>query len=258
MRRQVEPLLVGRTVTAAWGKPLRQFESAVEATGAGIEDVRRRGKYLVLGLDDGREMVLHLGMTGWLRPRPDGDIDPYVRAWWALDDGQVLELRDVRQFGRVAVVPAGDYESLPTLAALGPEPWDPALDDDGLWRRLRGHRARIKTQLLSQRPIAGIGNIYADEGLWHAGVHPTRRSISRPQATRLLAGLRAALELALANDGTTFRDYRTVGGEPGRNSSSLSVYGRGGEPCLRCGTELRRVVYDGRTATFCPVCQRRR
>ena len=124
-----------------------------------------------------------------LRLRP-GELDPYVRAWWALDDGRVLELRDVRRFGRIGVVPVGEYASLPTLAAQGPEPWDAALDDGGLWRGTKRSHARIKTQLLSQRPLAGVGNIYADEALWRAGIHPARRSITRKEADRLLAELR--------------------------------------------------------------------
>lgn len=197
-------------------------------------------------------------MTGQLRLRPDGDVDPYVRAWWALDDGRVLELRDVRRFGRIGVVTAGDYAALPTLAAQGPEPWDPALDDGGLWRNLRGSKVRVKTRLLSQRPIAGVGNIYADEGLWRAGVHPARRSVTRAEADRLLVALRDVLEQGIANGGTTLRDYRTVEGTPGRNQLELGCYGRAGEPCLRCGTELRRSVVDARGTTHCPVCQPRK
>ena len=196
-------------------------------------------------------------MTGQLRLR-SADLDPYVRAWWALDDGRILELRDVRRFGRIGVVPAGDYASLPTLATQGPEPWDPVLDDDGLWRNLKRSNAQLKAQLLSQRPLAGVGNIYADEGLWRARVHPGRRSVTRVEAERVLAALRAVLEQGIANGGTTLRDYRTVEGEPGRNQLELGCYGRAGEPCLRCGTELRRSIIGGRGTTHCPTCQRRR
>ena len=185
VRRQLEPVVAGRRITEAWGHPSPKFASAPHAAGATVETVGRRGKYLLLGLDDERELVVHLGMTGQLRLRP-GELDPYVRAWWALDDGRVLELRDVRRFGRVGVVPVGEYASLPTLAAQGPEPWDAALDDGGLWRNLKRSHVRIKTQLLSQRPLAGVGNIYADEGLWRAGVHPARRTITRREAAALL------------------------------------------------------------------------
>lgn len=258
VRRQLEPLVVGRRVTGGWGHPSAKFSSAPLAAGPSIESVGRRGKYLLLGLDDGRELVVHLGMTGQLRLRPGAEVDPYVRAWWALDDGRVLELRDVRRFGRIGVVPAGEYAALPTLATQGPEPWDPALDDGGLWRNLRGSRVKVKTRLLSQRPIAGVGNIYADEGLWRAGVHPGRRSVTRAEAERLLAALREVLEQGIANGGTTLRDYRQVDGGAGRNQLELGCYGRAGEPCLRCGTELRRSVVDARGTTHCPTCQPRR
>lgn len=258
VRRGLEPLVVGRRIEDAWGHPSAKFADAALAVGPTVEQVGRRGKYLLLDLDDSRQLVVHLGMTGQLRLRPGPDVDPYVRAWWALDDGGVLELRDVRRFGRVAVLPAGEWAALPTLAAQGPEPWDPALDDGGLWRRLRPSRAQVKTQLLSQRPIAGVGNIYADEALWRAGVHPARRTVTRAQAERLLHELRVVLEQGIANGGTTLRDYRTVDGGEGRNQLELGCYGRAGQPCLRCGTELRRMVVDARGTTFCPTCQPRR
>jgi formamidopyrimidine-DNA glycosylase len=257
VRRQLEPLVTGHRIVEAWGHPSPKFASAVFAAGPVVEGVARRGKYLLLGLDDGRELVVHLGMTGQLRLRPDGEADPYVRAWWAFEDGRVLELRDVRRFGRVGVVPAGDHGALPTLAAQGPEPWDPVLDDGGLWQQLRRSKVRIKTQLLSQRPLAGVGNIYADEALWRAGIHPARRSITRAESIVLLGALRDVLEQGIANGGTTLRDYRTVEGSPGRNQLELGCYGRAGEPCLRCGTALRRMVVDARGTTFCPTCQKR-
>jgi formamidopyrimidine-DNA glycosylase len=257
VRRGLEPLLVGRRIVDGWGHPSAKFATAPHAAGPAIESVGRRGKYLLVGLDDGRELVVHLGMTGQLRLRP-GELDPHVRAWWALDDGRVLELRDVRRFGRVAVVPAGEYAALPTLAHQGPEPWDVALDHDGLWRNLRRSKARVKTQLLSQRPIAGVGNIYADEALWRSGVHPGRRTITRREATELLVALREVLAQGIANGGTTLRDYRQVDGAQGSNQFDLACYGRAGEPCPRCGDLLRRSVVDARGTTACPTCQPRR
>jgi formamidopyrimidine-DNA glycosylase len=268
VRRQLEPLLRGRRVVDAWGHESAKFSSAADAVGRTIERVGRRGKYLIASLDDGYELVLHLGMTGHLRLR-SGTRDPYVRAWWALDPGtasaaddregsQVLELRDVRRFGRIAVVRAGEYASLPTLAALGPEPWSTELDHGGLWRRLKVSRTRVKTQLLSQRPVAGVGNIYADEALWRAGIHPGRRNTTRLESERLLAMLREVLDQGIANGGTTLRDYRAVDGSAGRNQLELACYGRAGEPCLHCGDELRRSVIDGRGTTYCATCQRRR
>lgn len=258
VRRGLEPLVVGRRIVEGWGHPSVKFVQAPQAAGPFIEAVGRRGKYLLLELDDGRELIVHLGMTGQLRLRPTTEVDPHVRAWWTLDDGQVLELRDVRRFGRIGVVTAGEYASLPTLATQGPEPWDVALDDDGFWRNLKRSKAHVKTQLLSQRPIAGVGNIYADEALWRSGVHPARRSVTRAAAALLLVALRDVLDQGIANGGTTLRDYRTVDGSSGRNQLALGCYGRAGEPCLRCGAELRRSVVDARGTTHCPVCQPRR
>ncbi|MDP1819931.1 MAG: bifunctional DNA-formamidopyrimidine glycosylase/DNA-(apurinic or apyrimidinic site) lyase [Acidimicrobiales bacterium] len=255
VRRQLEPLVLGRRIVEGWGHPSAKFSSAPLAAGPTIDAVGRRGKYLVLDLDDGRQLIVHLGMTGQLRMRPSPDLDPHVRAWWVLDHGDVLELRDVRRFGRIGVVQAGEYATLPTLAAQGPEPWDPSLDHGGLWTRLRRSRARVKTQLLSQRPIAGVGNIYADEALWRAGIHPAHRTVTHAEAARLLVALRHVLEQGIANGGTTLRDYRTVEGRPGRNQLELGCYGRAGLPCGRCGQELRRSVIDARGTTHCPRCQ---
>jgi formamidopyrimidine-DNA glycosylase len=197
-------------------------------------------------------------MTGHLHPRsPGADPSPYNRAWWTLDDGTVLDFDDTRRFGRIAVVPAGDHRTLPTLHHLGPEPFDDAFTELGLWTALRASTARVKTQLLGQRVVAGVGNIYADEALWDAGIEPGLRRITKPQAARLHGALRRALAAGIEHGGTTFRDYRAVDGEPGRNQDRLACYGRAGQPCLRCGTELRRRVIDGRSTTWCPACQRR-
>ncbi|MFS8585883.1 MAG: DNA-formamidopyrimidine glycosylase family protein, partial [Acidimicrobiia bacterium] len=162
IRRQLEPLVVGRRLGRAWAFPHPKFTAALEVGPATIERLDRRGKYLLFVLDDDRELVVHLGMTGSLRVRPPGDEgDAYVRAWWAFDDdrGEALEFRDVRRFGRLAVAVGGRYAG--TLAVQGPDALDPDLTAEDLWRALRSSRRAVKTQLLSQRPIAGVGNIYA-------------------------------------------------------------------------------------------------
>ena len=210
---------------------------------------------------------MHLGMTGSLRVAPPGEhlalhaaghgADPYLRASWALDDDRTLLFRDIRRFGRLAVVPAGRYEALPTLHQLGPEPFDDAFTPATLWTAMRGSRARVKTQLLSQRPVAGVGNIYADEALWRAGVFPAARTLTRPQAARLHGALRDVLAAALERRGTTLRDYRGVDGNPGDNQHHLDCYGRAGQSCRRCDAVLVSRVWDGRTATFCTACQKR-
>ena len=261
IRRQLEPLVVGRRLGAAWAFPHPKFTPALEVGPAEVERVGRHGKYLLVGLDDDRELVVHLGMTGSLRLRPPGDPgDAYVRASWQLDGGpsgggEALEFRDVRRFGRIAVAAGGVYAG--TLAAQGPDALDRSLTPEAFWRSLRASRRAVKTQLLSQRPIAGVGNIYADEALWRARINPARRTVTRAQAAGLLEALRDVLTASIRYGGTTLSDYRTVEGREGRNQQRLDVYGQAGLPCPRCGTELRSRTLDGRTATWCPMCQPR-
>lgn len=258
IRRQLEPALRGQTIVAAGGHPSPKFSSAAQASGATVIGVGRRGKYLLVELSDGRHLVIHLGMTGVVRLwAADAAVDPYVRAWWALSSGDVLQLRDVRRFGRVAVVPRDDHRSLPTLAALGPEPFSDDFTAEGLYRVVRDSSVRVKTQLLGQRAVAGVGNIYADEALWRSGIDPAARRITRAQASSLRDAIRHVLAEGIANGGTTLRDYRTVTGDSGRNQHGLLCYGRAGKPCGRCGAMLRRRVVDGRGTTSCPTCQRR-
>jgi formamidopyrimidine-DNA glycosylase len=263
VRRGIAARLLGRRVFEAGSHPSAKFVPARDVVGATFVGAGRRGKYLLLGLDDGRELVVHLGMTGQLRFRagPPDDSDPHLRAWWLLEaaDGptETLEFVDVRRFGRLRVVPAGEYSDIPTLANAGPEPWDPMLTDLVFWKHLRSSRRAVKTQLLSQRPIAGVGNIYADEALWVAEINPRVTRLGRERAARLLDALRTVLAQGVDNGGTTLRDYRNAEGGSGTNQYRLRAYGRGGQPCLRCGEPLRVGVIDARTTTWCPACQRR-
>jgi formamidopyrimidine-DNA glycosylase len=264
IRRQLEPLVVGRRLGEAWAFPHPKFTPALEVGPALVERVGRRGKYLLIGLDDDRELVVHLGMTGSLRVRPGGDDgDAYVRAWWRLDDGPdggggALEYRDVRRFGRIAVATGGVYTG--TLAVQGPDALDRSLTAEAFWRSLRGSRRAVKTQLLSQRPIAGVGNIYADEALWVARLHGDRpgNRLRRADAVNLLAAVRTVMAAALAQGGTSFDAlYVNVNGESGYFDRSLEVYGREGEPCSRCGSPIVRVSFMNRSSFFCPRCQPR-
>ncbi len=258
IRRELEPWLVGRSIVAASHHPSSKFAPASDAVETTIEAVGRRGKYLILDLDDGHQLIVHLGMTGKLRPAADPDREgPHVRARWQLDDGSQLEFDDIRRFGRIAVVPHGRYGSLPTLNALGPEPFDEEFEPTAFARELRGSHRAVKTQLLSQRPVAGVGNIYADEALWEAQINPSTRRVSVARATRLHATIRLVLGRGLENGGTTLRDYRTPSGRSGRNQETLRCYGRADEPCERCATPLRRKSVDARSTTWCPTCQAR-
>ncbi|MEZ5342979.1 MAG: bifunctional DNA-formamidopyrimidine glycosylase/DNA-(apurinic or apyrimidinic site) lyase [Acidimicrobiales bacterium] len=259
VRRQLVPRLSGRTVLEAGSHSSAKFVDARSATGATLQSVERRGKFLIIPTDDGREVVIHLGMTGQIRFRtgePD-DSNPHLRAWWQLDHDEVMEFIDVRRFGRIRIVSAGDYASMPTLHRLGPEPFDPALTPIDFWHRLQQSKRAIKTNLLSQRPIAGVGNIYADEALWLAGINPRATRLGKARAARLLHAIQQVLQQGIDNSGTTLRDYRTVEGGSGDNQSRLHAYGRGGEPCNRCGSILSRAELDARTTTWCPICQRR-
>lgn len=257
VRRQLDPELAGRRVTEVWSDPIptiaREFHDVDLLVGRTIERVGRRGKFLISPLDEGLELIMHLGMTGSFRFDLD---DPYVRARMWLDDGRALAFRDTRRFGRMAVVEKGDYSSIPTLAKLGPEPLSDEFDPERFARELASTSSPVKPFLLSQRPVAGVGNIYADEALWMARIHPTSRRVGKARAVALHEAIRDVLAQAIEREGTTFRDYRMVNGESGRNASFLVAYGQAGRPCPRCKTPLRKMVLGGRGTTYCPRCQR--
>jgi formamidopyrimidine-DNA glycosylase len=275
VRRQLAPELTGRRVLSVWHDVQRRFLDLDRAKDRLIVEVGRRGKFLVCPLDGGLELVMHLGMTGILRfwPPGPGDVEEppmnegpgagasgpyaYVRARLGLDDGRELLFRDVRRFGRMAVVEAGRYAAIPTLEALGPEPLSDDFDPGRFARELAVTRAPVKPWLLSQRPVAGVGNIYADEALWLARIHPASRRVGRERALALHGAIRDVLASAIEREGTTFRDYRMVNGESGRNAEYLVAYGQAGRPCPRCSTPMRKVVLGGRGTTYCPACQRR-
>jgi formamidopyrimidine-DNA glycosylase len=257
VRRQLDPELSGRRVTDVWwdAHPAlpRQFMGVERLQGRKIASVGRRGKFLLCPLDEGLELVMHLGMTGSFR---FDVLDAHARARLWLDDGRELVFRDARRFGRLAVVDAGDYARIPALALLGPEPLSDEFSVAGFAGALHRTRAPIKPYLMSQRPVAGVGNIYADEALWRAGIHPLSRRVGPRRAAVLHGAIRDVLTEAIEREGTTFRDYRMVDGSSGRNAPSLDAYGRAGLACPRCGTALRRIVVAGRGTTYCPRCQR--
>lgn len=267
IRREIEPDVIDRMVLEAGSHPSEKFTPARDLVGAELTAATRRGKFLILPTADDRELIIHLGMTGALHfvdPNIE-ELDPYVRAWWLLgpavggstQETTMLVYRDVRRFGRIRVVPTGEYGGIPTLASMGPEPFDPNFDGEQFWTLLRRSRRRLKTQLLSQRPIAGVGNIYADEALWLARLNPRLTTVSRPRAAVLLDAIRTVLGQGIENGGTTLRDYRNVSGGEGTNQQTLAAYGRGGLACLRCSETLRSAVIDARTSTWCATCQRR-
>ena len=264
MRRQLEPALTGRRIVAVQAVPQARFDRLDEAVGRRIDAVTRRGKYLILPLSGSRdvhgarELVMHLGMTGSFRFR---EPDPYVRATFSLSPSEPgterLHFRDVRRFGRLTVVEPGNYAGIATLALLGPEPLSDSFRPDAFHAALARSRMAVKPYLLTQRPVAGVGNIYADEALWRARINPHARRVGPQRATALWSAIREVLAEAIEREGTTFRDYQMVNGESGRNAAFLVAYGQAGRPCPRCGEPLVKVVLGGRGTTYCRSCQRR-
>ncbi len=261
IRRQLEPKLIGREFVDAGSHESSKFTPALEAIGGEVVGIRRRGKYLLVDHrrpdDSAAELIIHLGMTGRLAVMDNDPEEDYLRAWWGLDDGRILSFHDVRRFGRIHCVDTGDHGAIPTLHSLGPEPWDDEFDGRHLADFVKRSDRHLKTILLAQRAVAGVGNIYADEALWLAEINPSTRRLSRERADRLVETVREALQSGLDHGGTTLRDYVDSDGATGENQHELFCYGRGGEPCLRCGTVLRRRELDARTTTWCPTCQAR-
>jgi formamidopyrimidine-DNA glycosylase len=225
--------------------------------GVRVETLGRRGKYLIVELDDGAALLVHLRMTGnllWLATPPE-EAPRFLRAWALLDDGSYLAYTDARRFGTWRIAEDGAEAWL--SGKLGPEPLDEWAVAD-LARAFAGRRAPVKAALLDQRVVAGVGNIYADEALWAAKIHPAAPAgrLSRPRIARLHAAVIAALEAGIEAQGASIRDFRTPDGGYGSAQERFRAYGRGGEPCERCGTVMRRTVIAQRGTTYCPRCQR--
>ena len=227
--------------------------------GERVAAVTRRGKYLVVGFESGRHLLIHLRMTGnVLHPAPEGaERHPHVRATVTLDDGSNIVYRDVRRFGTWELLEPGELEHYFEARRLGREPLERAFTSAALGKALAGRKAPVKAALLDQRAAAGIGNIYADEALWYARIHPLTPAgkLDAGQIAALRKGVRKALELGVARQGATLRDYRGADGRSGRMQQEFRVYGRAGEPCPRCGTPVEKIRAGGRGTWFCPTCQ---
>jgi formamidopyrimidine-DNA glycosylase len=224
-----------------------------------IAGVERRAKYILIRLESGDLLVVHLRMTGNLHfAPPDSPYDPHLRARLPLDDGIELRFADTRKFGRLYLGREDELASVIPLGRLGPEPLDADFTVERLRERLAGRRGAIKPALLDQRVVAGLGNIYADEALFRAGIDPRRPadSLSEAELKALHAGIRDTLTQALGNGGTSFRNYLNTAGRKGSNQEALLVFRRQGEGCPRCGQPLVRIVVGGRGTHICPACQR--
>ena len=266
VRRQLEPALVGRRFERVsiddprLVRPYEPAEVAAELEGERVAAVERRGKYLVVRFESGRVLLIHLRMTGSLQSAPKGSLpdDPHRRAVVKLDDGSDVAYRDVRRFGTWLLLEPGEAE--PYLAArVGDEPLDALFTAARLGERLARRRGPIKGAILDQRIAAGVSNIYADEGLWRARVHPLRPActLDERELRSLHRGIRRALEAGIARQGATLRDYSRPNGGSGSMQDEFRVYGRAGEPCPRCRAAIEKIRVAGRGTWYCPSCQLR-
>ena len=266
VRRRLEPALVGRSFEhveiydVRLTRPDDPAEVAAELTGERVAALERRGKYLVVRFESGRVLLIHLRMTGNLLYAPAGEpVDvPHRRAVVKLDDGSDVVYRDMRRFGTWLLVEPDALD--PYLATrLGGEPLGRAFTVKVLSEKLANRNAPVKAALLDQRTLAGLGNIYVDEALWRARIHPLRpaRELAGDEIKALRDGIKKALAAGIARQGATLRDYRQPDGRSGSMQKEFKVYGRDGEPCDRCGTPIEKTRVAGRGTWYCPACQTR-
>ncbi len=254
--------LVGRAITGAevrWARSVVPPDPVAFArciAGQTVAQVKRRGKWIVIELNGGGALLIHLRMTGRLALEKGACADDrHLRVQFFLDDGRSLRFYNPRKFGRLRLVD----DPAAALSRLGPEPLADDFTAARLEEMLARRRGRIKPLLLNQRFLAGLGNIYTDESLWRAGVHPLRpaNTLTPDEARRLHRAIRAVLRAAIASGGTTLPDaaYQRVDGRLGEFAVQLAVYGRAGEPCPRCGASIKRIRVGQRGTHFCPHCQ---
>ena len=253
--------IIGRRVEAVEvaERRLRRLvalDFAARLTGRTIENIVRRGKYLLLQLSGGESLLAHLGMSGaLLLQRAGAPRQPHDHVCIRLSAGSQLVYNDPRRFGLLRV---GDTAEFVELNNVGPDPLAKTFSVEQLAQLVRGRKKPVKNLLMDQRALGGIGNIYANEVLFRAGIRPGRqaRRLTRAEIRRLLGATRAVLRSAIRHGGSSISDYRDSSGRPGYFQLRLRVYGRAGEPCLRCETAIRRAVHAGRSSFYCPKCQR--
>jgi formamidopyrimidine-DNA glycosylase len=263
IRRDLVPRVEGRRIQSAKiaeprltrrrGTP-HELEEALRRQR--VQTLRRRGKFFVFNLGE-ESLVIRLGMTGQLLWSESGDglrPDRHTHAQFVFEQGGILYYRDIRKFGEVFILPT---ESVEGTLGVGVEPLEPTFTPEVL-QRVCQSSSKIKSLLLNQTKIAGIGNIYADEALFRAGIRPTRRaaSLRREEIRALRRAIRDVLQAGIRHRGSSISDYRDAGGEPGRFVPLHRVYQRHGRPCRSCGTPIRRIVLGQRGTHFCPTCQR--
>jgi formamidopyrimidine-DNA glycosylase len=290
IRRGLEPKVLGRRIHRVEVRLRKQvrgmgaaaFERAL--AGRRILALRRRAKFLLFDLSGASTLLVHLGMSGqlsyWDRRRPDENRfhispltglqravtqhapDRHTHVLLTLDreGGDRIQYRDIRQFGHLRLLDTAAVEAFPSIRRLGLEPLGPTFTREAFDRAFAGRRGMLKALLLNQSAVVGLGNIYSDEACFRAGIHP-RQEVSRlspAQWDALYESIPAVLTQALDNGGTTFMDYRRSDGSHGLNQDKLLVYGRGGQACVRCGAQLKKIVVSQRSTVYCPRCQKRR
>jgi formamidopyrimidine-DNA glycosylase len=262
--RSLRPRLVGRRVSAIagvdWPRMLpntSEAELQLALSGRQVRTVERRGKYLLVGFDDDQWLAVHRKMSGnLLLQKADIPAQRHTHLSIQLDDGEQLRFVDARKFGRVYLFRSRDQLDDFLAERLGPDSLID-LDEAVLAAKLHGRKARLKSLLLDQAFLAGVGNLYADEALWAARLNPLRTadSLSRREVNRLARAIKQVLVMGIERRGTSFSTYRDSDGSAGENQEFLNVYGREGQPCLRCGTPIRRILIGQRSSYFCPRCQ---
>ena len=265
IRRGLTPHLVGRTITRVvisnrrLRLPVPRAKLNLWIQSERVESVDRRAKYLLVRMNSGAMLVLHLGMTGRLAFFANGTARAaHDHLRFKLDSGLELRFNDVRRFGSVQVLGPEDVEGTQIFAGLGPEPLGSDLSSDYLLERAGSKVRPIKNFLMDAKVVVGIGNIYANEILFAAGIKPTRGvgTLGKPSWEKVIQASRQVLEQAIACGGTTISDYVRSSGEKGYFQCELRVYGREGEVCQRCGSLISRQILAGRASFFCPSCQK--
>lgn len=260
-RRGIEPHVDQQSVTAfvvrdprlRWPVPTEIPQHILDQQ---VRSVARRGKYLLIRFDEG-DLMIHLGMSGSLRVLPTGTPPAkHDHVDLVLNNGKLVRLTDPRRFGSVLWQDKGAVH--PLLAKLGPEPLSDAFDVDYLFKASRNRSLPVKQFIMTSEVVVGVGNIYANESLFKAGIDPRKPAgkISKQRYARLVQEIKTVLEYAITRGGTTLRDFLSSDGKPGYFAQELSVYGRGGEPCKQCGKPLKEVRMGQRTTVFCNGCQR--
>jgi formamidopyrimidine-DNA glycosylase len=263
VRRGLAPHVVGRRITRVvvreprlrWRIDRRLPE---QLAGRRVEEAGRRGKYLLLRLDSGDRLIVHLGMSGRFNVvTPEQALKKHDHVDLELDSGRLLRFNDARRFGAILLW-RHDAPTHKLLAGMGPEPLEAGFDGAHLFRLSRGRSAPVKSFVMDGRVVVGAGNIYASEALFRAGIRPTRAAgrLTRAHCDLLAQSIRAVLQEAVEQGGTTLRDFISADGFPGYFQTRLFVYDREGEPCLRCRAPVRRLVIGQRSSFYCPRCQK--